>query len=105
MEIKSEWVYEKGKWDKEQNKFVDVTLSKTYVKMLKTRVFINDNGKEILQFMGGPTGWESYYLDDLKKHDLKNEGKFCICAGTMNSWAKCSVKSRDIHNAIKWRKK
>ncbi len=102
MLIESEWQYEKGKWDKETCQFIDRTFSKLFIKEIKIKIFLNIlSGKETVQFVGGPTGFESYFLEDLENHDLNNTNKFCICGGTINSWARCTVRSKDIYNAIK----
>ena len=53
-----------------------------------------------MKFIGGPTGFESYYLEDLEGDTLDHDGDFCICGGTINSWANCTVDTADIHKAI-----
>jgi len=104
IKVKSWWTYEKGRWSEKEGKYIDKTISPVYTKDLEIG-FKKVNGKDILKFIGGPTGFESYYLEDLEGDTLDHDGDFCICGGNINSWAKCSVKSKDIHNAIKWRKK
>lgn len=53
----------------------------------------------LLQFVGGPTGFESYYLDDefIEGREAlvaaNPEALFCICGGTVNSWPCCEVSA------------
>jgi len=100
MIIKSFWTYEKADWDGKN--FVNRTTSEIFEKDLEIKVY-NDIivGYELVRFFGGPTGYESYRLEDLESHDLDTNEQFCICGGTINSWAKCTVASRDINKAIK----
>lgn len=48
--------------------------------------------KTVLRFIGGPTGHESYYLEDLLPKIKQGDGDLLICFGTPGSWAKCTVK-------------
>jgi hypothetical protein len=101
MIIKSEWKYEKADWDNVNGRFVNKTISEIFIKDIEIKVYKDIiTGRELVKFIGGPTGWETYRLEDLKEHDLDNYDRFCICAGTINSWANCTVSSRDIHKAI-----
>jgi hypothetical protein len=57
-----------------------------------------------MKFHGGPTGHESYHItprlmQDLQKLAEKGE-KFCICAGTINSWPECSVPAKVVVDAF-----
>lgn len=104
MEIKSYWSYEKGLWDTEHNKYIERTVSEVKEKMLKIEIEINikhykNDPIQVIHFIGGPTGYESYYIKDLLENNLEHVN-FCICGGTINSWAKCWVKSKDIKNIL-----
>jgi len=101
MIISSEWIYETGNWDGTINDFVTITFSEVFIKDIELIVYKDLTGKEIVRFLGGPTGFEYYRMEDLKLHDLDNDERFCICGGTINSWANCTVSCRDIHKTIK----
>jgi hypothetical protein len=64
-----------------------------------------DSKKPILRFIEGPTGYESYYIEDLIRHcDLPchtEDFNFCICGGTVNSWPQCTVKKKDMFEFLK----
>ena len=60
--------------------------------------------KQFLSFIGGPTGSESYYVDSLLKNSFMKHSPnctFCICGGTLNSWARCTVRIGDVQEFIK----
>ncbi len=58
--------------------------------------------KVILRFIGGPTGHECYYVQDLLMPvSFPKPEKLCICAGTLNSWEHCTVKWVDVINFLK----
>lgn len=102
MIIESEWMYETGKWDNKISEFINRIIAEPVIKKIEIKVYrdiIND--RDIVNFVGGPTGFESYRLEDLKSHDLDNDERFCICGGTINSWANCTVACKDIYEAIK----
>jgi hypothetical protein len=54
----------------------------------------------LLHFVGGPTGYETYELSPSFILNLfairHNKQQFCICAGTKNSWPKCSVDTLNV---------
>lgn len=99
MKIKSYWTYEKADWI--NNRFVNRTISEVYKKTLKVELHHSlhiDDRKKLVKFIGGPTGYESYYLKDLLKH---NSDVLCICAGTVNKWARCWVKWDELEKILK----
>ncbi len=101
MKIKSFWTYERGKWSRKENKFVDRAISPVTEKILDVEILFPDSKdySPILKFIGGPTGYESYYIENLLTNDFKGE-EFCICGGTINSWARCYVKAKDVNVII-----
>ena len=58
----------------------------------------------LLHFVGGPTGHETYQVTSEFIVSLMRQGavsdEFCICAGTKNSWPKCSVSIRATLNFL-----
>lgn len=99
MKIQSIFTFETGRYDKESNLFVDRKSSPEPRELEIIKEIRND--KEVLVFIGGPTGFESYYIEDLKKNISVKSGDFCICGGTINSWPRCIVKVEDILDFIK----
>ena len=100
MQIKSYWDRQTANWDGKG--FINRKWSKVEEKKLKVTLDDTNTDKPIVKFHGGPTGFESYYLKDLlenpfgeNEHDL-----FCICGGTINSWPRCFVKSRDLKEIL-----
>lgn len=89
MDIESVWEWEVG--DYKDGKFINKHIRKTETKTLKLKLEERIHGK-VIRFIGGPTGFESYYIECL---NLK-PGPFVICGGTINSWPRCTVKAEDI---------
>jgi len=98
MKIKSYWQSETGRWSDATNSYTNKILSDIKEKELEV-IIVKSEGKKILKFLGGPTGFESYYLEDLMQN-IKTE-KFYICAGTINSWYSCYVLWEDVKKIIK----
>jgi len=86
--IKARWVVKKGHWSNATDTFIHRVKEET------TRELSMEVRNDILYFRGGPTGYESYYIDDIK--NLKPGVELCICAGTINRWAECYVQSDDV---------
>ena len=57
------------------------------------------NGK-VVRFKGGPTGFESYYVNSIFEDSVPTTEEMCICAGTINKWAKCYVNKKEVMNFI-----
>jgi len=104
FEIISYWTYEKGKWDYNKNKYVERTISEVKEKILKIRMdksLYKNDPTQTISFIGGPTGYESYYFIDLIKNFTDfTDDDFCICGGTINSWARCWVKTKDFKEIL-----
>jgi len=91
MPVEGTFTYEMGTWDENTQSFRDIR-TKTWTKELTITCTLND--RPIIEFIGGPTGFERYYLyslEPLSGHDL-----FCICGGTINSWPRCTVPSKAV---------
>jgi len=98
--INSKWESEHAQWDSFQEKYVNRTIVPMSDKILKMEIIDGKNGK-ILQFIGGPTGYESYYIEDLLKTPRSERTSFCICGGTVNSWPRCEVPWSDVLDFLK----
>lgn len=83
---------ETGRWDSKSNNYVD-RKNTSEERTIEMELYTNSEGRQILRFIGGPTGFEQYYADDLA---LNPGGTFCICGGTINSWPRCAVLSDDV---------
>ena len=51
---------------------------------------------DILEFVGGPTGFERYYIADLLLRDPSKHPEICICGGTINRWPACFVDRQEV---------
>ncbi len=90
--INSRWVTRTGIWDNNTKSYTKINEKETF-KNIKMKI-VESCGKKILQFIGGPTGFEAFYIDDLSL--LSNSIEFCICAGTINSWPACFVNRKEL---------
>lgn len=101
-EIESEWFSLNARWD--GTGYTDRSVSKMPGRILKMMIIDGSDKSrgKILQFIGGPTGHETYYINDLfKDTNLEKSGNLCICAGTINSWPSCYVKWDDVLNYLR----
>ena len=98
MKINSRWVVEKGRWDEKSNTFTQQT-KKTFERIIYMHLEDCKKG-QLLRFIGGPTGYESYYVKDLLLND-PNAGEMCICGGTINRWPSCYVNMKIVKDFIK----
>jgi hypothetical protein len=89
-EIASRWVKKTGDWDGFSYKNIQYTITtyKTIGMQIERRI----GEEDIIRFIGGPTGHESYYVNSLLAGlNRKIRKELFICAGTINSWPQCSV--------------
>lgn len=96
-DIISYWSTEKGEWSLGQKKYINRTWSEERKKELG--IVIDDDRypeKPIMYFIGGPTGYESYYLETFLQDLSREEGRLFICAGTINSWPRCYVMIEEL---------
>lgn len=99
--IKSWWTYEKGRWSNKTAQYANRTTSKPVEKLLEIELITLPAGPAIL-FHGGPTGYEGYYVADIFFGPGRPAGgHFCICAGTINAWARCWVLWGDVLQFLK----
>ena len=92
-EINSRWETEKGGWNgtKYTSRHKDIAFH------ILTMEIKRQEGRELLHFHSGPTGFETYILADLT---LEGEGDFCICGGTINRWPACYVDVQIVKEFI-----
>lgn len=96
MKIMSKWTMEKARWDRLAQKYNNRRVESLPDKTLEMIITPSGNG-DILRFIGGPTGYESYYVRDLLECPMPSESDdFCICAGTVNSWPTCIVPRSEV---------
>ena len=98
--INSYWSNQTGRWSEEQGTYIDEKRSPEKEKLLKIKIDYYKNDY-IIRFIDGPTGYESYYVNDLLAKVDNKEGKFYICAGTINSWSTCYVLWKDLKPILK----
>ena len=96
--IEAIFIQEIGRWDKSSNTFVDYSTSKT-IRNIEMCLYEKD-GKQMLEFVGGPTGFESYYVEDLLTLPFA-KSSFCICGGTINRWPRCEVSCTEVATFLK----
>lgn len=62
---------------------------------------INNRGNQLtLEFIGGVTGWEEFYLEDMKKAVNDNQEIIWLCAGTKDRWDELYVLREDLEKII-----
>lgn len=109
------WTILKGRWDPAKNSFVDRKQEQT----IKTLQMSIEDSKDIqdmtpgappaetyktLRFHGGPTGHESYRLQDILDNTVRfQSARFCICAGTINRWPACHVPWSQVNIFLRLR--
>jgi hypothetical protein len=55
----------------------------------------------IFQLHGGPTGYESFYLDDALASSRWNpRDGWCACAGTKDSWDKLDISAEEMTRVL-----
>lgn len=102
MKINSVWSMEKGRWDKETKQFTNRVTTQLPDRELEMVIDQGTHGNTI-KFEGGPTGFESYYIEDLVRGFKQRPGfpTLCICAGTINSWPRCEVSVQRVQEFLK----
>ena len=101
MKINSKWSMEKADWDRTFQQYTNRRVISLSDKELEMVVKKTDRG-DVLQFIGGPTGHEAYYISDLLgSFTLDGSDDFCICAGTVNSWPLCTVSRKEVLNFLR----
>jgi hypothetical protein len=103
MKIISYWQTETGIWNNNLNKYEERNKSEIIEKEIDLIYIVNkqDTQKDIIKFVGGPTGHESYYIKDILNHIQSKAECLYICAGTINRWPSCYVYTKDIYKFIK----
>jgi hypothetical protein len=96
--IEATFVTERGRWVKDIRDYVDITeVTKVGTITMKIIDSTWREGEKVLQFYGGPTGAEAYNIEPKLIECLREmPDEFCICAGTINSWDKCTIKASDV---------
>ena len=98
MKINSRWVVEKGRWDENECTYIN-RKKETFERFIGMQIEDGNTGK-LIRFIGGPTGFESYYIEDLLSVDSLVK-ELCICAGTINRWPACYVDKQTVFDFIK----
>lgn len=99
MKINSVWTIIKGRWSKATSIYEDV--SEEFKEKEITMEIEKRKDRSILHFRGGPTGFESYEINEYFLKNLPERETFCVCAGTTNSWPRCTVKMKPVIEYLK----
>ena len=104
MQITSYWQTETGYYDEKRGRYARRRHTDIQERQLEVVLKRSEyNNQPVLHFVGGPTGHETYYLNDiLASLEEKSKGKWVICGGTINSWPRCWVTINDMKKAIKY---
>jgi hypothetical protein len=97
--ILATFTQERGRWNgKGYEDITKTTTTKTITMDIIDVPSEYSNTPKVLQFYGGPTGYEAYRLDDQFIGILKDlpTDDLCICGGTINAWDKCIVSRKDV---------
>jgi len=102
MKIVSYWFWERAIWNEKSEKFENHTTTEEVVKELDMKIIRDPyNKKPVIKFIGGPTGHENYYVEDLLSSNDRHLARFCICAGTVNMWPTCFVDRKQVIDFLK----
>jgi hypothetical protein len=96
QKIDSRWEIEK-RWAKDGKQHSSVDVKIRPIKMSIGVKLCGLARMTILDF-DGPTGFESYNLEDLV--DLESDKDFCICGGTPNRWPACFVSMPEVRKFV-----
>ena len=97
--IKCKWIVETADWNKATNSYENRQSTETE-RTISMQLIKKEHGT-VIQFFGGPTGYESYYVEDLMNNHESKSKDLCICGGTVNSWPRCIVNRDTVFNFIK----
>ena len=93
--VKSRWVIEKGQWSAEERTYINRSKEE-FFRTIEMRI-----DGDILEFIGGPTSNERYYIEDMLLHDPSKHPEICICAGAINKWSACFVDRQEVVDFLK----
>lgn len=99
MKINFTWATIKGRWSKATSSYDDIT-EELREKELTMEIEKRED-RSILHFRGGPTGFESYEINEHFLKGLLERDTFCVCVGTTNSWPRCTVKMKPVVEYLK----
>lgn len=96
-DIEATFVKQTGIWNEKETKF-DITKEQTRHQTIQMQINESDNGP-ILRFIGGPTGYEAFYIADLEASP-REDNRFYICAGTPNGYEICHVSRKEVYKFL-----
>jgi len=101
-EIQGIFTKETGDWQEDSGNTFTNRKSKTWYRTLVMEIYVQ-SGKPLLHFQKAPTGYETYYIEDLIAYQkpFDESSLMCICGGTINSWARCEVNYKEVMDFIK----
>ncbi len=89
--------------------WTDLATGETWEKQLEYKIEPSEskieglNDKLVFYLIGGPTGYESFYLEDaiedFFKDDARQQG-WCACMGTSRHWDQCMVPLEEMRRAL-----
>ena len=104
MKIPGYFQAETGYYDSKMGRYTRRRFTDIQERMLELRIEPSEyNSKLVLRFIGGPTGHESYYLNDLMSllAEAPPNEVLTICAGTINSWPRCWINITELQEAVR----
>ncbi len=75
-----------------------------YAEVVSLRYSFDTNRQRglVFQLDSGPTGFESFYVDDfLKRIQSAYDFAWCACAGTHNRWDELWIPASEMRRALK----
>lgn len=65
-------------------------------------IFQHEDGKKVFQLIGGPTGYESFYIDDHMINALKDPKRsgWVACMGTDGVYDRLEISSAEMRKAL-----
>jgi hypothetical protein len=86
-------------WCPQDRKYQRLT-QEIHEKNIAVRLIVRGAPARSLLDFAGPTGCETYSLDDMRDLAWSGNSDFAACAGTVNSWPGCFVNVADIRKFL-----
>jgi len=99
-EINSKWEMSIGTWDRTLGEYINVE-KRSREKTIRMEVIERKGEEDLIEFVGGPTGFETYSICSLLENPSFNiitekSRSFCICGGTINKWPRVIVDLNEV---------
>lgn len=78
---------------------IDSVTNDEQIVELEYDIIKQTDNRQIFQLIGGPTGYESFYIDDYAEENMPMFG-WLACAGTQNRWDNLFIPAEEMKKAF-----